>query len=153
LFGAGSKDPDLLKEYQRIVQETEAIRQISIEEAGLKAWRAHEDKDGYLWFAGDGNIRRFNGNSFQDMFEHYPAAERDSLKGIVSLDDKTLLVYGTRYVYAWDGVAATCLMRKRVFNASKKSITLHWLWEVVAILMLFGKLENFPGSRPPNLYL
>jgi serine phosphatase RsbU (regulator of sigma subunit) len=104
LFGAGSKDPDLLKEYQRIVQETEAIRQISIEEAGLKAWRAHEDKDGYLWFAGDGNIRRFNGNSFQDMFEHYPAAERDSLKGIVSLDDKTLLVYGTRYVYAWDGV-------------------------------------------------
>jgi serine phosphatase RsbU (regulator of sigma subunit) len=121
LSGGSSKDSKLLKEYQRIAQETKAIRQISIEEAGLKAWSAQEDKDGYLWFAGDGNIRRFNGNSFQEMFAHYPAAERDSLKGIVSLDDKTLLVYGAHNVYAWDGVNFS----RHVFDEVERIANVH----------------------------
>lgn len=107
-FFYAQRDDTLLQEYQKIAKENEAYRFIPFEGTPPARIRAVKDKAGYTWLhnmisLNENEILRFNGTVFEDMFATYLSTERDSLIGLLTQPDSTIVVIGRHHIYLWQG--------------------------------------------------
>jgi serine phosphatase RsbU (regulator of sigma subunit) len=97
-----------IDEYQQVLDGMEGIRTFRFDEGTPESlYYVGSDIDGYPWFTSSSPdmhyCYRHDGNGFRDMFQNYPAVERDSIVSVQIDKHKRVYCYGNSYLYQWEG--------------------------------------------------